>query len=200
MKKVSVIFYASLIGLLSACSSTPTVERVAVNETIDLSGSWNDTDSRLVTAEMIGDLLARPWYTDFRRANSRRPTVIVGTVRNKSHEHINVATFISDMERELINSGKVDFVASKEERTDVRDERKDQELNATEASKSEMGNEVGADFMLSGQINSIFDTIEGEQVRYYQVDLTLISMADNRKVWLGQKKIKKTVSHSSVRP
>ena len=197
VKKILVGF---VIVALSACSSTPEVQRVDANSTTDLSGNWNDTDSRLVSQEMIKDVLARPWYNDFLRAEGNKPVVIVGTVRNKSHEHINVATFISDMERELINSNKVDFVASKEERSELRGERKDQALNASEETQNEMGNETGADFMLSGQINSIFDTIDGEQVRFYQIDLTMINMANNRKVWLGQKKIKKTVSHDSIRP
>jgi len=104
------------------------------------------------------------------------------------------------MERDLINSGLVEFVASADERGDVRDEREDQDLNATEATRNEAGKEFGADYMLSGQINTIIDTEGNKQVRYYQVDLTLISMADNRKVWVGQKKIKKYVKNGSLRP
>lgn len=194
------VFIISLLVLLITACGGRTVERIDAASTTDLSGEWNDTDSRLVAREMIDDLLSRPWINDFMRKKARRPTVIVGTVRNKSHEHINVNTFISDMERALINSGKVDFVASRDERGEIRDERKDQELNATDATRNEMGNEQGADFMLIGQINTLFDTVEGAQVRYYQVDLTLVSMANNRKVWLGQKKIKKSIEQSSIRP
>jgi len=57
----------------------------------------------------------------------------------------------------------------------------------------------GADFMLIGQINTIIDAEGREQVRYYQVDLTMVSMVDNRKVWLGQKKIKKYVKNAKLR-
>jgi hypothetical protein len=53
--------------------------------------------------------------------------------------------------------------------------------------------------MLIGQINTIVDAQDDQQVRYYQIDLTIISMADNRKVWLGQKKIKKLVENAKVR-
>ena len=53
--------------------------------------------------------------------------------------------------------------------------------------------------MLKGTINTIIDAVSGEQVRFYQVDLTLIDMANNRKVWVGQKKIKKTIEKSSLR-
>ena len=62
-----------------------------------------------------------------------------------------------------------------------------------------MGKEIGADFMLKGTINTIIDAISGEQVRFYQVDLTLIDLANNRKVWVGQKKIKKTIEKSGLR-
>ena len=183
--------------VVTACSTS--VERVSSDTTIDLSGAWNDTDSRLVAEEMIQDALARPWITDYSGKTGKRPAVIVGTVRNLSHEHINVKTFVADMERALINSGRVDFVASRDERGEIRDERIDQDLNAREGTRNAAGQELGADFMLQGQINTIMDVDGKEQVRYYQVDLTLISMADNRKVWLGQKKIKKLVKNAKIR-
>jgi uncharacterized protein (TIGR02722 family) len=165
----------------------------------DLSGNWNDTDSRLVAEEMIQDALSRNWLTKYNREQGKAPTVIVGTVRNLSHEHINTRTFIADMERALINSGEVEFVASADERQEVRGEVKDQDLNATDETRKQMGQEVGADFMLQGSINTIVDAVSGEQARFYQVDLTLIELGSNRKVWLGQKKIKKTIEKSGFR-
>jgi hypothetical protein len=194
MKKILIALMALLI---TACGTT--VERVATDETIDLSGAWNDTDSRLVAEEMIQDALSRPWLGEFTGRSGKRPAVIVGTVRNLSHEHINVKTFVADMERELVNSGRVDFVASRDERGEIRDERIDMDLNASEATRKAAGQELGADFMLIGQINTIIDADAGEQVRYYQVDLTMVSMVDNRKVWLGQKKIKKYVKNAKLR-
>ncbi len=175
------------------------VKRMDVDEVKDLSGAWNDTDSRLVSEEMIDDMLKRPWVSDYQAVNGKRPTVIVGEIRNLSHEHINVKTFIADMERAMINSGRIDSIASSVERQEIREERKDQDLNAREDTRNAMGQETGADFMLKGQINTIIDHASKDQVRYYQVDLTLISMSDNRKVWLGQKKIKKFVKRSKLR-
>ena len=194
---LAVSFATSLALGLSACN--PSVTRVESDSVTDLSGNWNDTDSRLVAEEMIQDALSRGWLTKFNRTHGKAPTVIVGTVRNLSHEHINTRTFVADMERALVNSGEVDFVASSSERAEIRDERKDQDLNASEETRKAMGQETGADFMLQGSINTIVDAVEGEQARFYQVDLTLIDLATNRKVWLGQKKIKKTISRSGFR-
>jgi PBP1b-binding outer membrane lipoprotein LpoB len=148
---------------------------------------------------MVQDVLSRNWLSGFTAKNGKQPTVIVGAVRNLSHEHINTRTFIADIERELINSGEVDFVASATEREEVRGERMDQDVNATEATRKEMGQETGADFMLKGSINTIVDAVSGEQARFYQVDLNLIDLASNRKVWAGQKKIKKTIEKSGFR-
>jgi penicillin-binding protein activator len=182
---------------LAACS--PSVTRMESSEVKDLSGAWNDTDSRLVSEEMVQDSLARPWIQEYTGAKKKPPVVIVGEVRNLSHEHINVNTFVADLERALINSGRVEFVASSTERGEVREERRDQDIHAREATRKPMGQETGADFMLKGTINTIIDVSGSTQVRYYQVDLTMISLADNRKVWIGQKKIKKLVERSQLR-
>jgi len=167
--KLAPLFMACiLLTLLSGCGKT--VTRVDADSVTDLSGNWNDTDSRLVAEEMIQDVLSRAWLTNFSRAQGKSPTVIVGTVRNLSHEHINTRTFIADMERELINSGQVEFVASAVDRQEVRDEIKEQDLHASEETRKAMGQEIGADFMMQGSINSIVDAISGEQARFYQID------------------------------
>lgn len=181
--------------LLASCSTMPKVTRTEVDETIDLSGNWNDTDSRLTAEEMVRDSLARPWVDEFATAKKTKPRVIVGMVSNKSHEHINTETFVKDLERELTNSGRIKFVASKEQREEVREERLDQAKNASLATAKSMGQEYGADYMLKGQINTILDGAGKQEVKYYQVELEMIDMLSNEKSWIGQKKIKKLVKY-----
>ena len=177
----------------SGCA-TRSVDRKEIDEQIDLSGFWNDTDSRLVSEEMIRDCTSRPWAADWKAETGKKPQVIVGTVRNKSMEHLSTSTFVKDLEREFVNSGRVGVVASREQRGELRDERRDQADNADLRTMKDMGKELGADFMLVGQIDQINDSVEGKQVRYYQVELELIELESNSKVWIGQKKIKKLVS------
>lgn len=184
--------------LMAGCVSGRSVERVAADEVIDLSGRWNDTDSRMVAEEMVSDALDRPWLDDFMMAESRKPVVIVGTVRNKSSEHIETAVFIKDIERELINSGKVKFVASKGERAEVREEREDQQSHATEETAKRLAAETGADYIMQGLITTQVDAIEGKKVVAYQVDMELIHLETNEKVWIGSKEIKKYIEQSGV--
>ena len=191
------LFLLGLLAGVAACK--PTITREDPNSVKDLSGKWNDTDSRKVSQEMIQDVLSQRWLSTFNRNKGTIPTVIVGSIRNLSHEHINTRTFVADIRRALINSGEVSFVADSEERQEIRGERKDQDLHASEATRKEMGNEAGADFMLKGSINTIIDAVSGEQIRFYQVDLNLIDLSSNRMVWAGQQKIKKTVEQSGLR-
>lgn len=192
--RVSGLALAAL--LISGCAGTK-VDRVTHDSVIDLSGRWNDTDSRLVAEEMLRDCLNAPWLATY-TAQGEVPTVIVGTVRNRSHEHINAETFVKDMERTLINSGKVDFVASRTERDEIRDEKADQAENASVETQSLSGEESGADVMLIGSINSIVDKEGGKSVVFYQVNLELVNIETNRKLWIGDKKIKKYVTRSAT--
>ena len=184
---------------LFACSSTPKVTRVSEDEVIDLSGNWNDTDSQLVSQEMINDSISKPWYDSFLKAKQKNPVIIVGTVLNKSDEHINTETFTKDLEIALLNSGKATFVATKEQRDEVRAERLDQADFSDPVTVKKFGKEKGADFMLKGQINTITDSVKNKSVKYYQVELELISIETNEKVWIGQKKIKKYVGKSKYK-
>lgn len=180
------------VGLSTGCSKK-VVSRVDPTTTIDLSGYWNDTDSRLVAEEMIQDCLTRPWKGQHVDKYKKRPAVIVGQIMNKTSEHIATTTFVSDIERAFINSGDVEVVASAAEREQIRDEREDQQIFSRPETAKAWGREKGADYMLSGVISSITDQEEGKKVIYYQVDLTLIHLEENTKVWLGQKKIKKYI-------
>ncbi|RPH89297.1 MAG: penicillin-binding protein activator LpoB [Calditrichaeota bacterium] len=196
-KRIPFLFMVLTAVFWSGCSApSRNVSRLEVDETTDISGRWNDTDSRMTAEAMIKDVLSRPWLNDFTTEFDKKPVVIVGSVRNKSSEHIPVDLFIKDMEKELINSGQVTFVASSLQREEIRNERLDQQSNASMETAKQLANETGADFMLQGLIDSIEDSFEGKKAVYYQVNLELIDLEKNTKVWIGDKKIKKLVEQS----
>jgi hypothetical protein len=200
MKRL-VIILAVIAALIVAGCATPsrTVQRTAADTQIDLSGRWNDTDSRLVAEEMIRDLLNRPWLNNFRSSEGESPVVIVGNIRNRSSEHIAIDTFVKDIERELVNSGMVRFVANPEQREQIREERMDQQTQASRDTMKRLGEETGADFMLQGVINSTTDAVEGRKVVFYQVDMELINIQTNEKVWIGSKEIKKYIEQKKTK-
>jgi uncharacterized protein (TIGR02722 family) len=190
-------FFALALTSLSGCAGT-TVSRLDPETTTDLSGFWNDTDSRVVADEMIADCLTHPWSGNHTARAGSKPVVIVGSVRNRSTEHIATGTFIRDVERALVNSGQVTIVASPYEREELRDERAEQQDWAREETRKQLRAETGADYMLTGDIDLIIDREGGTEVKFYQVDLFLTHIESNERVWIGQKKIKKEISRSGI--
>ena len=190
------------ITLSGGCATQ--VTRISPDQQVDLSGRWNDVDSRQVADAMVrqsfqGDM-GGSWAVQYMQAHAgRRPTVIVGTVRNRSMEHIPVETFVRDLERAYMSSGQVQVVASRDERDEVRDERADQQENAAADTRARMAREQGAQYMLQGDITQINDREGGRRVVYYQVDMTLIDLESNAKTWTGQHKIKKLVEQPRFR-
>jgi penicillin-binding protein activator len=187
-----VVLVLVLIGF-SGCGGETRVTRVDAGVVTDLSGRWNDTDSRMVAETMVKEALDYPWLNNFSQSKRRQPVVVVGTVLNNSHEHINVQTFVTDLERELTNSQKVTFVAAKNEREEVRTERKEQAMYSREDTQKAPGKEIGADYMMKGTIATILDEADGTKAMFYQVDLQMVDLESNAKVWYGQKKIKKVI-------
>jgi penicillin-binding protein activator len=174
------------------------VTRMAPEQAIDLSGRWNDVDSRLVAEQMIQQSLqpagSQNWALRYSQVHGgRQPVVIVGTIRNRSMEHIPVGTFTRDLERAFVNSGLVQVVADRVERSEVRDEREDQQEFALAETRARIGRELGASYMLQGDVQSIEDREGRRSVVFYQVDLSLVDLESNAKVWVGQHKIKKFV-------
>lgn len=191
--KLLVLMSSLIVFGLTGCGGTK-VQRLDATQEVALTDRWNATDSRLVSEEMIDDMLSFPWINRWAQANpdrNRQPTVIVMGVRNRSHEHIEVNTFVNDLRRAMIRSGRVDFVAGGDVRDALREERKEQEFNATAETAAKLAAEQGANFALSGSIDSWVDQLDGTRVTNYQIDLSLIDIQTNKEVWAGQKRLQK---------
>ncbi len=198
IKSCAVVVPCLCLLLLGGCGKEKKVTRIDPGVVTDFSGRWNDTDSKLVAEAMMKEMVRQPWLENFSSQYSRVPTVIVGTILNKSHEHINMSTFVSDLEREMTNSQRVLFVASKSDREEIRQERQEQAVHAREDTQKRPGQELGADFMMKGTISTIVDESDSVKGIFYQVDLDLINLETNVKSWYGQKKIKKVVERKRL--
>ncbi|WP_417354626.1 penicillin-binding protein activator LpoB [Flavobacterium sp.] len=198
MKTSYKFILAFVLGLaLTSCASK--VQRVNEDSVIDLSGRWNDTDSRLTAEEITAELMSHSWYSTYAAENAgKKPVIIVGMITNKSHEHIATETFSKDIEKEIINSGRMKLVQGGPMREEIRAERADQQNYSSQSTMKKFGLENGADFMLQGTINSIVDQKSKEKTVYYQIDLELTNIQTNDKVWIGDKKIKKYIGKKNM--
>ena len=201
MTKFRTILVLAALGttlMLAGCGGK-TVTRVDTGEQIDLSGNWNDIDSQNVAGDLVGEITAAAWVENHLEKSGKRPAIIIGSIRNKTVEHIPMKTLTADLERALINSGRVLVVASPDEREQLRNERQEQQDYASQETMARWGREHGADYMLVGELNTIVDSEGNKQVKFYQTDTYLVDLETNIKVWAGQTKTKKYIGTSKYR-
>jgi uncharacterized protein (TIGR02722 family) len=188
------ILIAALVFFSFSCQ-TRSVTRVAPETQMDLSGRWNDTDSRMVAETMINELLNSPKYEAYAKALGRKPAIVVGLIRNKTSEHIDANNYIKKLEVAIYNSDIAELVESEEFRDKLRLERAQQQDFADPATVSECGKEIGANLMLFGEMTSETDTSNGKRVVNYITTLFLTDIETNKRIWYGQQEIKKFVKN-----
>lgn len=190
MKNVILVL---LLATFFSCSRS--VTRVDPSKQIDLSGRWNDTDSRTVADQMIHDLFKSDKYKTYADQLGRKPVIVISSIKNKTSEHIDAGNYIKKFEIVIHNSGMADLVESEEFRDKVRQERAEQQDFADPATAARWGKELGADLILFGEMNSETDVYKNKRVVNYITTLYLTDIETNRRVWYGQHEIKKFVKN-----
>lgn len=191
MQKLSLIILLVILG--SACSRT--VTRVDPSQQVDLSGRWNDTDSRTVADKMIYDLFDSEAFKNYAKQLGRKPVIVVGSIRNKTSEHIDADNYVKKFEVVIHNSAIAEIVESDEFRDKLRTERSEQQDFASSATAKQFGKEIGADLMLFGEMTSETDTYNKKRVVNYVTTLFLTDIETSKRIWYGQDEIKKIVKN-----
>ena len=188
------VFWIALV-IASASCQPRTVTRVEPDTQIDLSGRWNDTDSRMVAEKMINDLFVSERFKEYAQQRNKKPVIIVGLIRNKTSEHIDAANYVKKFEMAIYNSNAADLVESDEFRDQLRKERAEQQDFADPATIAQWGKETGADLMLFGEMTSETDSHNNRRVVNYITTLYLTNVETSKRVWYGQHEIKKLVKN-----
>lgn len=204
---MKVIRITTLVAAMScmtvACSGATKVTRTEADSTegSDLSGYWNDRDAQLVTKTMVKEITENAWVENFMQANPGKKPVIklMGIQKRTDDRNVNHMYFAKQLERYLLNSGKVRVVAAYGQDNVNLIERERQSKHASDETAKSHQMETGADFTLQTIINSQNETDgRGQSVRAYLVNMELVSVETNEKAWIGEKIIRKVVDQPSA--
>lgn len=191
----TMLIAAGLVLLMMGCGGRE-VTRTDPDTVTDLSGYWNETDARMVADSMVAQCLGGRWLSDFAASRGDRPpapVIVVGGIYNESSEHINTNLFMNEIERSLLESGDVQIAAGGTSREEIREERYDQSIFASTETAAAFGREIGADYVMTGDIGSIVDEEGDTRSIYYQVSLELVDVETALKSWMGSLEIKKII-------
>ena len=191
-----------MASTLAGCASTK-VDRVDPGKKTDYSGYWNDTDVRLVAKSVISAFNSSAAVKRYPKEHGGKvPTVIIGSYKNASDEHIDTRILTDCLQAELLEDENVRFVAQKEDRSEVREERNDQQENARAETRSKLKYETGADYMMQGSIRTIVESTDNgkKTARTYYVVTELIDIETNEILWKNDnREIKKIITRSASR-
>lgn len=193
MKKVW-IFALLAVAMLSGCQSVQYGDATAT-ETVNTD--FGSTDLQMIAAKMVDDVLAFPPVVQI--TAQRRPVAFVDRIKNKTTEHIDLESVTDTIESKLINSGKFRFVdMSVVERVRQQLEYQRDSGMVDDQQAMVMGRQVGAEYMLYGNMSSIVKRDSSTKDVYYKFTLKLMHLETGIIEWSGEKEIRKSKSRGWI--
>ena len=165
-----------------------------VEETNLLTDKWSESDMQNAVSDLAKSAVTHPAI----RNAKRPPIVMVTRLQNKTDEHIDTQSITDMFQVELMKTGSVTFV-DKAARDDISEEYDYQDSGmVSRETKKGKGNQVGADFILNGRLDSIVQQAGKDKTVYYKMTMNMTNLSTGLKVWTDQKQIRKRFKKRSV--
>lgn len=175
---------------ISGCSSTGVSygDASAVETTTTEFGS---TDLQMIAEKMVDSLLTFPPLVQV--TSKRRPVMFVDTIKNKTSEHIDTESVTDTISSRVLRSGKFRFVdmtkvASLKKQLDYQNE----SGMVSESSKMNLGRQIGAEYMMYGNLSSIVKRDGKTKDVYYKFTMKVMHVETGIIEWSDEKEIRKS--------
>ncbi len=173
LKSTGVLLVIGLLAVsLVGCSKT--VKYGDATEVETTTTGFGSTDLQQIAAKMVDSVLTFPPVVEI--TAKRRPVMFVDTIKNKTTEHIDTESITDTISTKLLRSGKFRFVdmtkvAAVKQQLDYQND--SGLVNQDTAIK--MGQQIGAEYMLYGNLSSIVKRNSSRKDVYYKFTLKLIT-------------------------
>lgn len=178
----------ALIG--SACTGNRAFTRGTYEDpnTIEmLSDHFNENDLQLIAKTMVNSLSESAAFQQIQG----RPVIVIGRMKNSTSEHIDMKSLADKMLVDLMKTGKFAFT-DKGSRQEVAEELEYQGSGYVDPNTAKVpGQQVGADYMLTGEISSIVQQVGRDKMVYYKMTTKLHNLRTNLIEWTEEKQLRK---------
>ncbi|MBI3270456.1 MAG: penicillin-binding protein activator LpoB [Planctomycetes bacterium] len=193
-RSLSRLVVAGCLVAAAGCSGAPHTRYEEASRPSLVSERYNDTDLRTVAEAMVNSLIQHPVIRDA----VRPPILMVGTVTNRTDQHLDVKSLTDMIRTALLKTGRVQAV-DETARGELAAEYDYQSSGYVDPNqKKGPGKQASQDFHLRGDISSITDRGPGVQVNYMKFTMQLTDLNTNLIVWTDQKEIKKVTERPGV--
>lgn len=186
MHGATFLFLPVILTLLVSCAeSSPNVRYGDATAVEAVNTDFGSTDLQMIAEKMTTSLLESKIIGD------DRPVIWVGHVKNNTSEHIDTKSIVDKIQTTIIKSGRARFAAS-DLTNDVLDQMDYQNSGLVDPrSAQQYGKQVGAKYLLGGEIVSIVKTAGRTKDVYYKITLKLVDLKTNIIEWADEKEIRK---------
>jgi uncharacterized protein (TIGR02722 family) len=159
-----------------------------------LDDRFNENDMQLIAKKMIGSIIeAAPLTPD-----GKVPAVMLGKMRNRTTEHIDMVALSDKLKTALIQSGKLRFVDANNRR-DIAQEYEYQQSGYVDPTQAKApGKQTGSDFLLTGVLSSNVEEVGKNKLVYYKATFRLTHLETSEIVWTDEKEIRKAYQKRSI--
>ena len=192
LSTLAALFGCSTMLLTTSGCVTKSKGYTNEKEVVVVGTRWSDSDNQIVAEAIVKQMLAANWFAEATKT-AAKPKIGVAKIKNLTSEEIDVEALVNYMKNDLINSGKVTFVANQEaDRSEMERELAYQQGgNVKKESRAKVGNQSGVGYLLKGEVSSKNEMDDDVKMVNYQVNFHLINLESAEEVWSGQKRVRK---------
>lgn len=198
MKKIVLATTIGLAATLVAGCSNKSVVRygdATAVETTDIN--FGSTDLQTVAGQMTDSLLTSPVVGSL--TQNKRPIIFVERLKNKTSEHIDTESITDSISTKLLRSGKFRFVDMSRVEAAREQIKFQQDGGMVDQNKAiQFGRQVGAEYMLYGNLSSIVKKNKDKSDVYYKFTLRLMDLESGLVEWADETEIRKTKEKERV--
>lgn len=182
-----IILITSLTVISCAGPRTFTKGTYEDPETIALlDDRFNENDMQLIAKKMVSSLVASPSVE-----NRATPAVMVGKMRNRTTEHIDMNALSDKIRTSLIHSGRFRFVNALNRKSIAREYEYQNSGYVDPAQAHRPGSQTAAQLILTGTLSSNVQEVGKEKLVYYKATFQLTDLGSSEIIWTDEKEIRK---------
>ena len=159
-----------------------------------LSDQFNENDLQLIAKKMVSSLAASPEFAQLQG----RPVIVVGDMQNSTSEHIDMQSLADKLQVELSHTGKFAFTDAQTREQIAHEYEYQQSGYVRQDTAKGPGQQIGADFLLTGEISSIRQRVGGDETVYYKMTAKLHNLRTGVIEWTDEKELRKKFRKQAV--
>lgn len=183
------IYWLVLAALIMAGCST-SIKYDDPTSTRNLSTDFGASDLQQVAEAMVDSMLVFPPIVEI--TSQKRPILLVGTVKNKTAQHIDTESITDSIRTKLIRSGKFRFIDRTTDDAAIAELKIQNDSGLVDpATAQKFGKQLGAQYLLTSNLSEIQQSAGRQTDVYYKFTMNLKNLETGILEWADEKEIRK---------